>query len=496
MGSLTGDTSFRDTAEGTTKPLGGGQPRASREDWVPSAGSIISERYRVGDVIGAGGMGAVVRAERIVLREPVAIKFLHPKLCVDPESKERFLREAMATSRIKNEHVVRIIDVGSTDAGLPYMVMDLLEGRDLGDVIASGRLSVSDAVDYVLQVCEALADAHSAGIVHRDLKPSNLWLTQRSDGSPLVKVLDFGISKLTEVEGGASKLTETNAVFGSPTYMSPEQIRSSKKVNARTDVWSMGVVLFELLTLKLPFEAESMAGALAAISADPPTLLRAERPDAPAELEHAIGMSLEKDVSRRASLAEWAGLLRPFASPAGIASADRVVGRGGPARVSMRPPAPSSAHAFSVTERTLSSHTTQDIGASRRRAIVKVAMGVIAAAIVAATVLTVALRRPSAPTSEESRVPGSATASATIDTAQPPAPAAPTATSAATAATAGAEAAAVASVGGSSSPTSPKRPPRPGRPKPQAAAAATATPAPEARPTATPAPAQTSDTSK
>lgn len=337
----------------------------------------------MGDLLGAGGMGAVFRAERIALNEPVAIKFLHPKLALDKDAIARFIREAQATSRIKNEHVVRILDVGSTENGLPFLVMDLLEGRDLGDVAEQGPLSITDAVDFVLQAAEALAEAHALGIVHRDIKPANLWLGRRSDGSPLVKVLDFGISKLAPTAGGDSKLTETSAVFGSPTYMSPEQIRSSKKVDARTDVWSLAVVLYELLTGRQPFEAETSGGVLASISADPPIPFLPRRPDSPPALDRAILACLEKDVSRRASLAALATMLMPMASPAGVLSAERVIRTGQPGLPfqdgSIQVPAASSAQAleaFARTEPLLSEEAGGAGGRRSARAVWGVALGV------------------------------------------------------------------------------------------------------------------------
>jgi len=343
-------------------------------------GEVVAGRFRVMRVIGQGGMGAVVAAQHVQLEEPVAIKFLHPKLARDAASVERFFREAKATTRIKSEHVVRVLDVGQSESGIPFIVMELLQGADLGRVLAAGPLHVTSAVDYVLQASEALAEAHAAGIVHRDLKPSNLWLAQRPDGSPLVKVLDFGISKLSSHAPGDPKLTETQSVFGSPTYMSPEQIRSAKKVDHRTDIWALGVVLQELLTGKLPFDADTVSGVLACIAADPPVPLRTVRPDAPAGLEAAILSCLQKDVSRRCqSLAELAGLLAPFASSVGALSADRIARIGVPRTTSLVPAAPSSVSGdFSavggVTERSFS--TAAALGPSRRSPLLGVLLGV------------------------------------------------------------------------------------------------------------------------
>ena len=346
------------------------------EAWAPHEGEIVGGRYRVMRVIGQGGMGAVVSAEHVQLGEPVAIKFLHPKLARDTPSVERFFREAKATMRIKSEHVVRIIDVGKSENGVPYIVMELLEGADLGRVLDAGPLAVSHAVDFVLQACEALAEAHAAGIVHRDLKPSNLWLAQRPDGSPLVKVLDFGISKLSSHAPGDPKLTETQSVFGSPTYMSPEQIRSSKKVDHRTDVWALGIVLHELLTGKLPFDGDTVSGVLASIAADPPVPIRQVRADVPAGVEVAILRCLEKDLGRRCqSLAELAVLLEPFASPIGVLSAGRIARIGAPQNMSLSlsGSAPRDSSPFGITERNFS--TASLASSAPRSPVFAVALG-------------------------------------------------------------------------------------------------------------------------
>ncbi len=298
----------------------------AEQAWAPRAGEVIAGRYVIRRLIGKGGMGAVVAAQQLGIDAPVAIKFLHPRLARDARATERFYREARAITRIKSEHVVRVFDVGTSEAGIPYIVMELLEGADLGRLLNSGPLAITDAVDFILQASVGLADAHAAGIVHRDLKPSNLWLAQQPDGSALVKVLDFGISKLSvEVEEDL-KLTETQSIFGSPLYMSPEQIRSAKRVDFRTDIWAVGVVLYELLTDRLPFEADTAAAALAAITADAPASLIAYRPDAPPAIEHALASCLEKDVNHRCpSLADLGRMLAPFASPVGLAALDRLV---------------------------------------------------------------------------------------------------------------------------------------------------------------------------
>jgi len=320
------------------RPLPPAAPPAEQA-WAPRAGDVISGRYVIRRLIGKGGMGAVVAAQQLGIDAPVAIKFLHPRLAGDARATERFFREAKATTLIRSEHVVRVFDVGKSEGGLPYIVMELLEGVDLGRLLDSGPLRIPDAVDFILQAAVGLATAHAAGIVHRDLKPSNLWLAQRPDGSPLVKVLDFGISKLSADVEEDLKLTETQSIFGSPLYMSPEQIRSAKRVDFRTDIWATGIVLYELLTDALPFDADSAAAALAAITADPPASLIALRPDAPPALEHAIAYCLEKDVNHRCpTLAELGRLLTPFASPIGRRAAEQLTHIPVPAVTAVAPP--------------------------------------------------------------------------------------------------------------------------------------------------------------
>lgn len=299
-------------------------------------GHLLDERYRLERVIGEGGMGVVFAARHVELNELVAVKVLHSSSAIDEEHLERFLREARLAAKIKNEHVVRVLDVArGRGATPPYIAMEYLEGVDLAELLASrGPLPATEAVDYVLQACEAVMEAHQLGIVHRDLKPSNLLLARRSDGAPLIKVLDFGISKAHEED---SKLTTTRAVFGSPAYMSPEQIRSAKHVDQRSDVWALAVVLFEILTGRLPFVGETATSILAAVAADPPLSL-AHYADVPDGLQEAIERCLVKDRDRRVgSILEMASVLAPFASPAGHASIEVVRRIAGAARPSQTP---------------------------------------------------------------------------------------------------------------------------------------------------------------
>src|SRR5580704_14011169 len=206
-------------------------------------GDVLAGKYKVERLLGAGGMGVVVAARHLQLDQLVALKFVLPKALEDKSMTERFLREAKAAVRLKSEHVAKVLDVGTLDSGAPYIVMEYLEGTNLAEVIAiQAPLAADVACDYLIQACEALSEAHTLGIVHRDLKPQNLFLTKGVGGAPLVKVLDFGISKIKQPEG-AHNLTQTATVIGSPLYMAPEQMRSARNADQRSDIWALGVVL-------------------------------------------------------------------------------------------------------------------------------------------------------------------------------------------------------------------------------------------------------------
>jgi eukaryotic-like serine/threonine-protein kinase len=289
-------------------------------------GDVIAEKYTVERVLAEGGMGVVVAAQHRQLRRRVALKFLLPELCQMREVVERFLREAQAMTSIQNEHVARVLDVGTTTEGAPFMVMEYLEGEDLGQTLERReRLPPEEAIDYVLQGMEALAEAHVHGFVHRDLKPSNLFIAQRPDGSPLVKVLDFGISKVVANEGGGVDLTHASGLLGSPLYMSPEQIRSSRTVDARADIWTLGIIIHELIIGRPPFEAESVPAVLAAIIADDPPSIKSIREDVPEGLSEVVLRCLKRNRDERyASVAELATQLRPYASREGQLSIERI----------------------------------------------------------------------------------------------------------------------------------------------------------------------------
>jgi serine/threonine-protein kinase len=275
---------------------------------------FVSAKYAVDRVLGSGATGVVLAARHIQLRERVALKVLRPEVAYLPGLRARFEREAQAAVRIKSEHIVRILDVGAMDSGLPYIVMEFLDGCDLRQLLRTrGAIPIEEAVEYVAQACIGVVEAHAAGVVHRDLKPSNLFLTHRPDGSPLVKVLDFGVSKLASEANDRTELTLLDGVLGSPKYMSPEQARSARSVDARADVWSLGVILYHLLAGRPPFSGESTTELLSAILTTEPALLTDVVPDAPAPLESILRKCLEKNVDRRVqSVAELALALVPW----------------------------------------------------------------------------------------------------------------------------------------------------------------------------------------
>jgi serine/threonine protein kinase len=290
-------------------------------------GDVVAGKYRVVRVIGHGGMGVVVEAIHEALDLRVAIKFLRPEAGADAEATGRFLMEAKALAHFKSVHIARVTDVSYPHDEVPYFVMEYLDGHDLGAALAvDGTLEVATAVDYALQVCEALAEAYAAGIVHRDIKPSNLFLTKGTDGSTLVKLLDFGISKHTGTsEAPALNVTRTRAFMGSPRYMAPEQMRSMRRVDHRVDIWSLGVVLHESLTGQPPFVGDTLPEVCAAIAADDPVRVRQLRRDVPIELQDVILRCLAKDPEKRyADVAKLANDLAPFASPDAAVAARRI----------------------------------------------------------------------------------------------------------------------------------------------------------------------------
>lgn len=305
-------------------------PEARATPGVPEivAGQVLAGKYRVERVLGVGGMGMVVAALHLQLDERVAIKFMLPEAFASPEAVARFAREARAAVKIKSEHVAHVLDVGTLETGAPYMVMEYLEGSDLSAWLKQyGRLSVEQSVEFVLQAAEAIAEAHSLGIVHRDLKPANLFVVQRPGAGLSIKVLDFGISKVTRVGAPDFGVTKSSAAMGSPLYMSPELIADARYVDARCDIWALGVILYELIAGVTPFVADNLFNVMLLITQFAPPPLRTHAPHVPPALEAVIMKCLEKAPDQRyANVGQLAAALIDFAPTRARISLERIAG--------------------------------------------------------------------------------------------------------------------------------------------------------------------------
>lgn len=315
-------------------PDGGRTPEKHGVKGTLVVGEIIAGKFRVDRILGQGGMGVVVLATHLVLEEQFALKVLRPELAADPEIVERFSREAKACVRIKSEYVARVHDVGMRGDGTPFMVMEYLEGIDLGTALhESGPLPIAEAVEYVVQACEALAQAHAIGIVHRDIKPENLFMVNQMEGWNSIKLLDFGISKAIPAPrsqdfaaGNRGGHVRETRMMGTPHYMSPEQMQQLETIDGRSDIWSLGVVLYELLTAHYAWDGATVREVTQAILKGRTPLLEEVRRDAPPGLSHVIERCLEKDPELRfANVAELAIALLPFAPRRARLSAERSV---------------------------------------------------------------------------------------------------------------------------------------------------------------------------
>ncbi|KYF90023.1 protein kinase, partial [Sorangium cellulosum] len=280
-------------------PLGAGEPKADNV-YTIAPGTVIARKYRVERTIGRGGMGLVVEALHLDLDTRVAIKFLLPEFMSYTEAAERFMREARTVAKLQTHHVVRVLDVAALDSGEPYMVMELLDGVDLaGHAHEAGTLAIGECIDHI-----------------GDLKPANLFLTKRPDGAPLIKVLDFGVSKILTGDTGNVSLTQTTTILGSALYMSPEQMRSSKSVDPRTDIYALGVCLFEIIGGRPPYVADSFPELCAKIYTSPPEALQDLRPEVPEGLVEVIEKSIAREPEDRyQTIAEFVQALAPYAAP-------------------------------------------------------------------------------------------------------------------------------------------------------------------------------------
>ena len=298
--------------EGPGRRLGSGTGRAVPDAQLPRPGDTIAGKYLLVRQIGQGGMAIVFEAQHLRLHQRLAIKVLRPDVPDFHEVLARFEREARATAQLRSIHTARIVDVDMLPEGLPYIVMEFLEGQDLENSLSShtGGMTIDAAADVVSQVADVMEEAHALGIIHRDLKPANLFMCHVG-GRRIIKVLDFGISKFEE-EGGA-RLTQADAYFGTPCYAAPEQLRDAGAADARSDVWSLGIILFELLAGRPPFEGTSTA-VIAKVMTDPVPWPMDLRPDVPRELARVVMRALDRDPKQRfQSMREFAAAVAPFA---------------------------------------------------------------------------------------------------------------------------------------------------------------------------------------
>src|SRR5882757_5953609 len=291
-----------------------------------SLGGVVAGKYRVDQVIGFGGMGIVCAATHVELGTPVAIKFVRPERGSDERAVARFLTEARAAAQLQSQFACRVMDCGRLPSGSPYIVMEYLVGQDLRSLIDTrGPMSVEGAVELGLQACEALAEAHSKHIVHRDVKPENLFIAEGPGGAELLKVLDFGISKQLSQLGVQRSLTDSTESIGSPSHMSPEQMIDPSGVDFRTDIWSLGVVLYEILTGQMPFAGETGPQLCANVMTTQPITPQAHRAEIPEDLARVISCCLEKDRERRfRDVGELSLSLKDFGGAGAALAAARV----------------------------------------------------------------------------------------------------------------------------------------------------------------------------
>ena len=297
-------------------------PANTNVTWeLPRVGEVIAGKYRILGGLGRGGVAAVFRAADAELERTVAVKVLLPEWADDPDVGACFVREGRAARRIKSDHVIRVLDGGTAESGAPFLVVECLDGTDLDALLKrDGPLSVKRAVDYVLQACEAIGEAHASGIVHCDLKPANLFVTTLANGSDGLKVLDFGISKLLTPSAAEAELSHPSIVMGSPEHMSPEQLVSTANVDERSDLWALGAILYELLVGRPPYRGDTGRAGHAeggALRGGGPAPIAAVRRDVAFALEASILMCLDGDASRRfANVAELAFAIAKFGTPA------------------------------------------------------------------------------------------------------------------------------------------------------------------------------------
>lgn len=277
---------------------------------------IIDDKYQVISELGRGGMGVVYEAVHLGLGHRVAVKFLSTSAANDEAMLARFVREARAGANVDSEHVAKVFDLGMTEDNAPYIIMELLEGDDLANVLQQReKLRIADAARFTVQAAVAMAAAHAIGVIHRDLKPENMFLLARRGGAPIVKILDFGLAKIAHHIDSAN--TDTEIVFGTPKYMAPEQLRSSAETGPACDVWALGVILYQMLTGRRPFEGATFSMVASEILTKDAIPVREIRPEIPPDLARIVARCMRRDPTRRPTAHELAELLLPFAPSCG-----------------------------------------------------------------------------------------------------------------------------------------------------------------------------------
>lgn len=358
-------------------------------------GDTLAGKYRIDRVLGIGGMGVVVAATHLDLDSKVAIKVMRDELLDEPSAVQRLMLEARAAAKIRSEHVARVLDVSTLPSGVPYIVMEFLDGCDLAQLLSEqGTLPVAQAADYLLEACEALAEAHAAQIIHRDLKPENLFVARGADGSPTIKVVDFGISKQIGPAANERALTNPSTAVGSPQFMAPEQMQS-RAVDARADIWALGAILYQSVTGKHAFDGKTLPEVCAKVLGQEPPSMRSLKPELPGELELLVQRCLKKNPDQRfGDVAGFAAALAPFGTSGAQRSMERVnrVLRGSSATISKVATAPTVA--VSVTPMAgAGTYINQTASTNSNRLVI----GLIVAAVVVIGAVTFALRSPNAP---------------------------------------------------------------------------------------------------
>jgi serine/threonine-protein kinase len=277
------------------------------------AGTVVAGKLRVVRLLGMGGMGAVYEVEHEFTKHRRALKLLHAEMLQHPTVVARFVREASAAGHIGNPHIVETFDAGNLEGGEPYIVMEMLQGETLADRLERvRRLPLPELVDVIRQACDAVQAAHDVGIVHRDLKPENLFLVEK-DGKPFVKILDFGVSKFDAALTGADGTTKEGSMVGTPYYMSPEQVDGDKDLDARTDVYALGVILYQCAGGTRPFQADALPKLAVLIHEGKPRPLSDRRPDLPTGFVEVVHKAMARDRDHRFATAhELGAALEPF----------------------------------------------------------------------------------------------------------------------------------------------------------------------------------------